>query len=118
MTMSRDHRIEELLELHNLNQSRLAERMDTQVTQIHRLIHGHRRLTLDWMRNIAGAIGDSVVASDLLLPSDFRNRLAPDEARLVDGYRTLRLEDQVRMVRISDVMVGQDFDEGLFRGRG
>lgn len=108
-----DHRIEEVMADRGFTQTRLAAKLETLPTQINRLIRGERRLTLDWLQKIAAAL--ECRASDLLVDGDFRNRLAADEGALLEAYRSLRLEDRIRMVRIADVMAGRDHDDSLFR---
>lgn len=74
-----DNRIAELRNAKGWSQADLGARVKprTSDVQISRLENSGRRLTLDWLRRIAGALGCKV--SDLLIDADVSEPLSPDE---------------------------------------
>lgn len=83
---NRDNRIAELREARNWSLADLAREAKTTPAQIQKLERGDRRLTIDWMRRLAGALG--VKPSVLLLDDDLEiPRLQAMEAALMAELR-------------------------------
>lgn len=71
----------------DLSQGELAERCDTDTSQISAFETGKRRLSLDWLVVIARALDCCVV--DLLPASERGEQVKGEEAELVDVFRHL-----------------------------
>lgn len=95
-----DNRIAELRALKTWSQAELAARMrpKTSAVQVHRYETGQRGLDLDWMRRFAAALECS--ASDLLIDDDVRDRLSPNERKLMDALRAMPEYEPSEMVEL------------------
>jgi len=92
------NRIRELRIARNLTLEYVADRVGTSVQQISRLELGNRRLTDNWMRRIASAIG--VQPADLFTdsgPDDREIVQSPQEIKLLRFWRLLSIEEK-RMI--------------------
>lgn len=92
------NRIRELREARGLTLERAADTIGTSVQQLSRLERAERRLTDDWMRRIAPALG--VRPSDLLsdtAPDTGEFVQQPDEVSLLRFWRLLTMEEK-RMI--------------------
>jgi transcriptional regulator with XRE-family HTH domain len=78
-------RINQIQEKADISDAELARRMDTNQTQLKRLKEGDRRLTLAWLRRIAGALNCSV--ADLLSDEDVPDRISAADRKLIEGVR-------------------------------
>lgn len=78
------HFIKEWREARRLTQEQLAGILGTSKTQISRLEHSHRRMTVDWLERIARALRvnrvDLLRAPDLTNPSPGSAKLPPGDA--------------------------------------
>jgi len=92
------NRIRALRVARNLTLDDVAERIGTSVQQVSRLELGERRLTDDWMRRIAGALG--VRPADLFAdstPDDREVVQVREEVKLLRFWRLLTM-DEKRMI--------------------
>lgn len=86
------NRIRELREEAGFTLEQLAEVAGTSLQQISRLEKAERRLTDDWMRRIAPALG--------VLPAALLSNETPDVVKVVKEPKKLRLRpDEIRLVR-------------------
>jgi transcriptional regulator with XRE-family HTH domain len=83
------NRLRELRTAHQLTLEQVAERAETSVQQILRLELGERRLTDDWMRRIATALG--VHPFELLVPDTKDRHGSPQDLQDLEILRIWRL---------------------------
>lgn len=86
------NRIRELRLAAGLSQQKLGDRMSVSKMTISDLEVGKVKLTLDYMRRVAEALG--CAPADLLNPEDNPWQLAPDERRLLERYRAADPQQQ------------------------
>lgn len=85
LLMRPPNRIRELRQRFGLSQAELGRKVGLTQGQVGHLENGHRNLTLEWMKRIAGALG--VAVSELLIDEDNPDRLAPAERDVVQAMR-------------------------------
>ena len=93
------HYVREWIAHLNLDQKRVAERMDTTEAQVSRLLSGQRRMTLEWLAAFAQALDRDIdeLLRDPLRPTqqDLLNALPPDaRERAMDYLRYLSRSDK------------------------
>jgi len=90
------NRIKELREQRGLTLQQVADAAGTSLQQIQRLENGHRRLTDDWMRRIAPALGVHPAALLLELPPQKHSfKEGVDDVLLLEWWHTLDLPEQM-----------------------
>lgn len=111
------NRIRELREARGLTLEQISERVETSVQQISRLERGDRRLTDEWMRKIARALG--VPPAALLAdsaPDDLQIAKNAEEATLLRFWRLLD-EPERRWIAARAKEMGLDILAGMERQR-
>lgn len=93
-----ENRIKAMRERAGLSQKDLAERRGCSKDMIYGLEKGKHRLTYDWMRKIADALGCR--ASDMLLEEDFDPRLDQLDKQVMTAFRSLSPDNRRRMIEI------------------
>lgn len=88
------HRIKQLREAAGMTLEQVAVRSGTTFQQVQRLETGHRRLTIEWMRRIATALGVSMTA---LLPD-----ANPDHREYAQNQEELGLLRYWRLLNSSE----------------
>jgi transcriptional regulator with XRE-family HTH domain len=83
------NRLRELRTAHQLTLEQVAERAGTSVQQISRLELGERRLTDEWMRRLATALG--VHPFELLVPDTKDRHGSPQDLQDLEILRAWRL---------------------------
>ena len=86
-----------------LSLSALAKLVGTTKAQIQKLERGDRRLSLDWMQRIAGAL--NVKVSDLLPVEDVPAKRSVSEAAIVTLIRQLSDADRATLVRVAQALM-------------
>lgn len=109
--------IAEIMREKGVNMTQLAARLDTAPIQMSRLLKGERRMTVEWLRRIAGALG--VTAGDLLTLQDNPHRMRADDRALLDAYRMIDPAVQPRVPAMLEALGGSSpttsFEQGLLR---
>lgn len=77
----------------------LAKAAGTTKAQIQKLERGDRRLSLEWMERLAGAL--KVKPSDLLPAGSVSCQHGPEEREILEIVSRLPVEDRVLVVRIA-----------------
>lgn len=97
--MSIQNRIGILRRAKGMSQTELADAIGTTRVQIHRLEHGARRLSLDWMERVARAL--NVKISDLLPSEEGSAKYASPEEEILGIVAQLSEKDQLTLVKIA-----------------
>jgi transcriptional regulator with XRE-family HTH domain len=98
------NRIRELREAIGMTQVELARRINVTPPALQKVEAGARGLDQQWMRRIAPHLG--VTPADLLPLDDNPYALQPDERDLIDSYRSAESDDQEKLRRVADVVLG------------
>lgn len=98
------NRIRELREAIGMTQAELARRINVTAPALQKVEAGTRGLDQQWMRRIAPHLG--VAPADLLPVEDNPYALQPDERELIDSYRAAENDDQEKLRRVADVVLG------------
>jgi transcriptional regulator with XRE-family HTH domain len=94
------NRIRQLRLANGLTMKQVATNAGTSVQQIYKLEQGSRRLTDDWMRRIARALGVPISALLPDLPVDNRQLVQdPEEIKVLRWWREMGPEER-RMIAI------------------
>ncbi|MBT2748276.1 helix-turn-helix transcriptional regulator [Lysobacter sp. ISL-42] len=99
MTREGVNRIRELREARRLSLEELADLVGTSNQQISHLENGRRRLTVDWLQRIGGALGCHPWALVCLKESE-NDAAAPQEILLLTAYRALSAEQQAGLLAL------------------
>lgn len=94
------NRIHELRRARGWSQERLGDAIGCGKVHVSAMERGTRELTLNWMRRIANAL--DVAVADLLLDADNPDRLAREEAQLLQVYRAGDPQTRGLMERVAE----------------
>lgn len=105
------NRIREAREAQKLSLEELAQRVGTSRQQIHKLEKGERRLTQEWTRKIAHALG---VNPQTILPTDFADNTGLDQLEALEVFLLEKARADAALHRISKAInprSGVDLDK-------
>lgn len=88
------NRIAEWRHRRGMTTAELAESIGTSSVQITRLENGSRGLSIEWMIRLAAALG--CIPAELLPREMYEPALSHAEKRIIENYRALDDENQVR----------------------
>ena len=98
------NRIAILRKERGLTLAAVAAAAGTTKAQIQKLERGERRLSLDWMERVAGAMG--VKITDLLPVNEIACQHGPAETEILKIIRQLPEEDRVVLVQVAKELMG------------
>lgn len=97
--------IAEVMAVKGVNAATLAMRLDTPPIQVSRLLKGQRKMTVEWLKRIADALG--VTIGDLLTTEHNPHRLDDQDRAVISSFRLIEEPVRQRVPAVLAALAGQ-----------